>query len=638
MSPTEFQQLLRTAVAHLSAGRLAEAEQICARLHAQDLSNAEVLHLLGQIAGQSGRFAEAAGLISRAIALDPARLHYRMNLANCLTEIGRCDEAAALCEEIIAQRPGFAEAHCCLGNARADQGNHAGAIAAFENAVRLKPEFGEVFANLGLSLLALGRLDEAIGAYREGLRRTPRSPSLANNLAMALRECGEIDESLEWLRRSIEWDPRQPLARSNLVYFLLLRHGGDAARIREEMQSWSREHARPLREAIPRHGNNADPNRRLRVGFVSADFRDHVVGRALLPVFEHHDRTRHEFACYSNCSIADSVTERFRRCSSKWRDVAGLSDGQIAALIRSDGIDVLVDLSLHTSGNRLPVFARKPAPVQVSWLGYPGSTGLDTMDFRITDPHLDPKGAPLEDRNERALRLPHCWTPYAPPPESPPPGGLPALRRGAVTFASFNNFAKFNPRVFALWARIMARVAGSRLLLLSRGASSAVRLGFERHGIAPERIEFLKFRGTVPDGDAQSAFLARYQDVDIALDTFPYNGMTTTCDALWMGIPVVSLVGELPVSRAGLSLLANVGLGELAVSSEDEYVAAAVNLAEDLPRLAELRAALRGRMQKSALLDHARFTLDVEQALRGAWTQWCTGSASQRASGSEAEA
>ena len=612
---------------HHTAGRLAEAEAIYRELLAEQPGNAEVTHLLGQLAGQAGDPHAAVELISQAIATDPLRPHYRVNLSSWLTDLDRCAEAVAACEAALALRPHFAEAHYCLGNARARQGRHEEAIAAYETALRLKPDFGEGFANLGLSLIELGRLDEAIDAYLEGLRHTPQSVALANNLAMALRERGEIEDSLAWLRRGLAWQPGLAYVRSNLVLFSHLHPGYSADELAEELRAWQREHGEPLQPSIVRHDNDPSPERRLRIGYVSADLRDHVVGRTLLPCFEAHDRAQFELFCYSATTPSDPIGERFRSRSAVWGETALLSDEKLAAQIRADRIDILVDLSLHTAGNRLPVFARRPAPVQVCWLGYPGTTGLAAIDYRITDPYLEPAGFVAPACSEEALRLPDCWTCYTAPADSPEPGALPATRRGAVTFGSFNHLAKINERVLAVWAEILQEVEGSRLRLLAKGRGQMRAVEFlAQRGIAPERIELVGhyLESAVRRGECRAtAFLERYREIDLALDPFPYNGMTTTCDALWMGVPVVALLGAMPHGRASFSLLSNVGLPELAAPTEREYVRVAAELARDLPRLAALRATLRARMKNSPLLDPARFARNLEAAYRGIWRRWC---------------
>ena len=316
----------------------------------------------------------------------------------------------------------------------------------------------------------------------------------------------------------------------------------------------------------------------------------------------------------------EHVNARFLELSAGWRETATLSDAELAEQIRRDGIDILVDLALHTAFNRLLVFARKPAPVQIAWLGYPGATGLEAMDYRISDPFLDPPGD--AGSFETPLRLPDAWSCHRPPCDSPAVSPLPAAANGFITFGSFNNIAKINARVLDLWARILLAIEGSRLLLLVKGSGAArIRRAFEERGVAVDRVEFLDYypAPVAAEGRPPPGFLLRYHRTDIALDPFPYNGMTTTCDALWMGVPVVALIGEATLGRASFSLLSNAGLPELAAHSEGEYARIATELARDIPRLTALRATLRDRMMRSPLLDAPRFARNLEAAFRQAW-------------------
>jgi predicted O-linked N-acetylglucosamine transferase (SPINDLY family) len=367
---------------------------------------------------------------------------------------------------------------------------------------------------------------------------------------------------------------------------------------------------------------NRDPERRLRVGYISPDFRMHPLSRLLEPVLANHDRSQFEVVCYYTGTQVDSMTATIRSHAAAWRDASGADDALLTDQIRRDGIDVLVDLSLHMDGNRLGVFARRAAPVQVTWLGYPGTSGLSTMDYRFSDPHLDAPGSHARVYTEQTIRLPHSFWPYRPPPGGPPVNRLPALERGSVTFASFNNPAKFNPTVYDAFARILSAVEGSRLLLLNNGgADTARRVGelLRQRGVADGRVELL------PRADLKT-YLEYHDRADIILDPFPYPGHTTTLDALWMGVPVVTLAGgpaASAASRGGKSILTNVGLAELIAYNVDSYVATACDLARDLDRLANLRATLRERFEESPICDAAGFTRGVEQAYRTMWRGWC---------------
>ncbi len=628
---------------------------------AMDPQNAAAHSNLGNILRDLGHLDEAVASFRRAIALQPGFAAAHNNLANALSSLERMDEAIAEYRQAIACAPANAEARCNLGSALSRRGNTAEAIAslcaaiqlnpsyfaafnnlglalaredrpeeaiaAFQNAIRIAPDRAEPYNNMGNVLSGLCRLNEASAAFEHAIRLRPDFCEPMVNLGGALTFQGRPHDAIACYKKGLLLRPDSAAIHSALIFTMHYLPDLQAGELQRELRLWNQLHAVPFTPARLCQGNEPSPERKLRIGYVSPDLREHVVGRTLLPVFEAHDRNQFEIVCYSGTTLADSITERFRRGSALWRDTALFSDDQLADQIHTDRIDILVDLSLHTGHNRLQVFARKPAPVQISWLGYPGAADLDAIDFHITDPFLDPAHHAPNGSACKPLRMPDCWCCYGASSDFPAPGELPAERGRGVTFGSFNNAAKLNPRVIAVWAQILRDTADSRLLLLSRSGPSAAALdGFRQLGIAPERIEFLRYypassgtKGT----HAADSHLHRYHEIDIALDPFPYNGMTTTCDALWMGVPVVALVGESPVSRASLSLLSNVGLPELAAKSEYGYIGTAVGLARDLPRLAAIRASLRDRMKGSPLLDYGGFARAFEAHCRNAWRAWC---------------
>jgi len=478
-----------------------------------------------------------------------------------------------------------------------------------------------------------GQLDEALVEYRRALDLKPDFAEAHFHLGLALTDQGQIGEAIAAFRRAVELKPQHAGMHSQLIFALHLHSSQDHAEIFEEHQRWNRQFSDPLQQFLQPHANDPNPERRLRVGYVSSDFRDHPVGRYLLPLLERHDREQFEILCYSGTARPDRMTERLRALAKGWRETQGVPDARLAEMIREDQIDILVDLSLHTAGNRLPVFARQPAPVQVAWLGYPGSTGLPGIGYRLTDACIDPPGeestwstesrhSPEGDggawSSEERVRLPGCWCCYQPPDECPEINPLPARAAQGVTFGSLNNFAKIHEGVLARWARVLEAAKGSRLLMRcpSGQARERVRAFFGARGIAPERLDMI---GIV----SRSEYLQLYQRIDLALDPFPYNGMTTTCDAFWMGAPVLTVPGATPSSRAGLSLLSSIGLAQFAPSSEEDYVQLAAELAADLPRLADLRATMRPRMLASPLMDAPRFARIVEGAYRELWQRWC---------------
>jgi protein O-GlcNAc transferase len=359
------------------------------------------------------------------------------------------------------------------------------------------------------------------------------------------------------------------------------------------------------------------PGGKLRVGYVSADFRLHSIFYFIEPLFVHHDRGRFEIVCYSNTQKPDAATRQLRNHVPHWRDISSLSDEAAVELIKQDDIDLLVDLSGHTSGNRLLMFSRKPAPVQMTYLGYSNTTGVATIDYRITDQFVDPEGISDAMYSEALLRMPHSLWCYRPPMPMPDVNTLPALTHGKTTFASVSNFTKVNRRIIELWAQILANTPNSELLIAGApaGETQTRVLGqFESHGVDATRIQFV---GKVNYDD----YLALYQRMDIVLDTFPYAGGTTTCESLWMGVPVVTLAGKSGVSRAGVSLLSTVGLADLIANTPEQYVSIAADLAHDTPRLATLRAGLRDQMRNSPLMDERNFARAYESLLVGAYAR-----------------
>jgi len=440
-----------------------------------------------------------------------------------------------------------------------------------------------------------------------------------NNLGVALCQAGDIHEAISSVRQAIRLDPNDHSKYSNLIYTLHFSPDYNDASICDERSRWCVHFAEPLRKCIKPHLNERSSCRRVRIGYVSPDFWDHVVGRNVLPIIELHDHREFEVFLYAIGSRSDVFSQRFREAADVWREISGLPDEVAVDLMRGDQIDILVDLSLHMAGNRLPLFARKPAPVQVTWAGYPGSTGLDTMDYRLTDPFLDPVGASVGLYSEKTVRLPHsfwCYNPITPTPAVNP---LPARDAGVVTFGSLNNYCKVNEGVIRLWSQVMSAVKGSRLLLLSGQGTHRQRAVeiFERNGVTGDRIDWF-----LPA--PREEYLAAYHRIDLGLDTFPYNGHTTSLDSFWMGVPVVTLVGSTVVGRAGFSQAMNLGLPELVAWTPNEFIQAATGLATNLPRLIELRSTLRERMQASPLMDAGAFTRDIEVAYRAMWDKWCS--------------
>jgi len=612
------QQIFDLALQHHQAGRLQEAENLYGQILAQQPEHADAMHLLGVLALQAGRNDIAVDLIRQAIAHQPSNPEALVNLGNALKAKGQLDEAIAAYRQAITLRPNFPEAHNNLGIALKREGKTEEAIVAYRQAIALRPSYAEVFYNLAIALREGGQLDDAIAAGRQTVALNPGRPEALTNLANALRDIGQLDEAIAAYRRAIALRAGCAEAQSGLLLTLHYHPDLGAGVIAQEHRNWNQQISEPSKVFIQPHANDHNPERRLRIGYVSPDFREHPVARFLLPLLANHDHHSVEVFAYSQVRVPDEMTGRFRKHTDAWRSLLGLSDVQAAEQIRRDQIDILVDLAGHTADHRLFTFARKPAPVQVTYLGYPDTTGLGTMDYRLTDSYADPPGQTELYHSEQLIRLDPCaWCFGA--PTGPP---LPQRCAGPITFGCFNNAAKVTLPMLDLWSQILLAVPESRLLLKSAGLGSAtlrqeVQQRLNNRGIASERLEL---RG--PESD-YSAHLALYGRMDIALDTFPYHGTTTTCEALWMAVPVLSLAGSTHVSRVGVSLLNNVGLPELVAGTPQEYVRLAANLANDLPRLRQLHSTLRGRMEQSPLMNAKRLVRSIEDAYRGTWRRWC---------------
>lgn len=618
-SGVALQQKVDRAVQHHRDDDLVRAEEGYRQVLALAPDHAIAIHLLGAIMLQTGRNAAAVDLLQKAVARLPDQAPLFANLGEAHRRLGNGEKARAALERAIALKPDLAAAHYTLGLTLCREGHPADAVVCFEQAAALMPGSRDVQMSLCEALAELGRLDEARGACARALEIDLGFAEGHNQMGFLQKELGCAEEAIASFRRALECRPDHRLAHSNVVYALPYVPSIDASSVAREAVTWGERHAGTASLDRRPHANNRDPERRLRVGYTSPDFRNHCQALFFIPLLEHRDRSVIEVTCYSWVRRPDDVTDRIRGLSDRFRDVTNLSDREAAELIRADEIDVLVDLTMHMGDNRLPIFASKPAPVQVAWLAYPGTTGLDAMDYRITDVFLDPPEIDVGGwYSEQSVRLPDSFWCYDPLTRVPEVNALPAMRDGRVTFGCLNNFSKTNAGVFALWARVLNAVEGSRLLLLARTGEprTRVREVFAEAGVAAERIDFV-------DVQPRAEYLATYHEIDVCLDTFPVNGHTTSLDSFWMGVPVVTLVGPTVLGRAGLCYAKNLGLDGLVATTPDEYVGIAVALARDRPRLAGLRGEVRKRMESSPLMDGPRFARNMESAYRTIWRNWC---------------
>lgn len=555
-------------------------------------------------------------------------LEFRPDSGDLLSDLGkvmvlqsRLEDGAALFRRAIAADPGNARAHVNLAATLLELGQLDDAERAARRAVELEPSSPSGYNNLGLILAQMGRLSAAEDAYLDGLRLEPEHPEIQGNLANALVLQGRPAEAISWFDRALERNPNSHAIRSNRLLSLHYLPDSTPDSLFQAHREWDLRHGLPLRSTWRPFDNDPNPDRPLRLGFVSGDFQRHPVGYFFVRAIEGLKGLHCETFCYHNGPGCDDLTRRIAAASTGWRLVRGMFDDELADRIRADRIDLLFDLSGHTSRNRLMVFARKPAPIQLTWIGYEGTTGLSAIDYLVADFGMVPKRSALFCR-ETVLPLTPCYLCYDPPADAPDVEPPPSLRKGYVTFGCFNNPAKIGPDVVAAWAEILDAVPDSRLFLKYRGLDDERVRGrfrglFASHGIDPARVEI---EGWSPMGE----MLAAYHRVDIALDPFPFSGCLTTCLALWMGVPVVTLAGETFAGRHSYSVLSTVGSArKTAAHDPARYTEIAVELASDRAELAAGRASLRPIMAASRLCDGRGFADTLLLYLRHCWHEWC---------------
>ncbi len=643
----------------LQSGDFAGADATCRAILLQDAKHPVALTFLGIVAGQTGDYGAAVACFEQALVRDRNNASLHHNLAEAYRYQGKFERAWDSYRRATAIEPNLLAAHvnCAeAAKAAAEKAEAEGAAAAarkwrraaarelgivglihtseqqgkaaeaaYHDALALDPANTEIEGHLGDLLLLQGRLSEAEGVYRDALVSDPRAAKCWNNLGSALMDQGRWDEAEQAFRQTLKLDPHFHEAASNLTHGKLLNLCYPAEVTAEELfeahRAWGDEVIAKARRITPPFPNTKDPERRLRVGYVSPDFRQHSVSYFFESLLASHDRSKIDPILYAEVAKPDAVSERFKGYAT-WRPTVGLSDLKLQQRIRDDRIDILVDLAGHTNGTRLNAFAPKPAPVTINWLGYPATTGLPTVDYRITDVWADPPGRADELHTERLIRLPGGFHCYQPPAGWPAVSPTPALTKGFVTFGSFNNPSKLTTQVLETWARLLAGLPGSRLLLKGKTLADPAQVDrfqaiFAGHGVTPDRLDL---KAMIP---SMAEHVALYGEIDIGLDPFPYNGTTTTCEALWMGVPVVTLVGDRHTSRVGLSLLSQLRLEHLALPDPEAYIRQATTLAKDIPALNTLRLGIRQRMALSSLCDRPAFAAKFEAALRQAWRIWC---------------
>ena len=579
---------LGRALRQQELGDLQGAEALYRSILAEQPEHASALHLLGHVLTLQARSAEAVSVLSRAAALTPDDADVSFNLAYALHRDGQLAAAERALRRAVDLRPDFVAAWLSLSGVMADTDNLDAAEDCFQRALELDPGFAEAHYNYGNLLHREGRIAEALASYRTAIRLKP-----------------------DFVR-----------AHSNFVYALNFSAEHSPEEIFHEHRKWARLHADALSSAVLPHTSSRTSGRPLRVGYVSPNFRNHAVTCFFESTLAHHDPERVAAYCYSDVERPDAHTERLRRAAYAWRDIAGRDDQSVAELVRRDAIDILVDLTGHTDNHRLLMFARRPAPVQVTWNGYANTTGMLAVDYRITDARADPPGMTEHLHTEKLVRLPEIYMAFSPPATSPDVSAAPVATTGRITFGSFNALSKVTGGVITVWSEILRRLPESRLLMFTvpSGRTRDRIVGeFATRGIAHTRLELIP-RLPFPE------FLQAHARVDIALDPFPFSGTTTTCQTLWMGVPVITLAGKSHVSRVGVTMLGSIGLEQCVAESESDYVTRAIALAAEPVRLQELRHGLRGQMARSPLVNGPRLTRFLEDAYAIMWEDYCGGS------------
>ena len=650
--PSQIRQQMDTAIQHHMRGEIQQAMAIYTRVLEDAPDHADALHLSGVAFHNLGHHEQAVEMILQAIRISPKSPMFYYNLGAAYHALSCYNEAVQSYQKALVLNPDYAEVYSNLGNTYHSLGKTEESISALQKAVRLKQDFADAYNNLGAVFNSVGRYDdalacyqkalaadpdcyqsyhnigdiyreqdrlsEALSCYQKALSICPGHPEVSNNLGIILQMQGDIAGAVRCYEAALQGKPDYAAAHSNMLMALHYDYSGDWDGLFQKHRQWDVQHGAGRQAANQK--NTRHPADRIHVGYLSPDFRLHSVAYYIEPVLKSHDPGRFRITCYSDVSCPDEVTLRFKSLGWDWRDVSAFTDDRLFDQIQTDKVDLLVDLAGHTAHNRLPLFARKPAPVQITWIGYPDTTGLAAMDYRITDPVADPPGVSDQRHAEKLIRLPGSFLCYQPSEDAPEVSDLPGLRSGSITYGSFNNRSKITETVVRTWAAILQEVPSSRLILKAKAMDDPEicrRLAdrFMACGVDPQRVEL---HGFLP----QKEHFALYHRVDMALDTFPYNGTTTTCEALWMGVPVMVMQGDHHVSRVGASLLTHIGLDPFIAGSRDDYIQRTAALSRDLTLLSALRSRLREIMLSSPLMDAAFLTRSLEQAYENVWMNW----------------
>jgi protein O-GlcNAc transferase len=620
LATSESEALKNQGNAHLGNGQLDDAAECFRQAIALNPLYAEAHYNLGITLKELGQFNEAMGYYRRALEIKPdyAEAHYK--LGNALNDLGQFNEAVASYRRALEIKPDYTYAHTNLGNALKELGQFNEAVASYRRALEIQPDFAEVHYNLGIALKELGQFNGAVASYRRALELKPDYAEAHSNLGNTLSGLGQLHNAMASYRRALQIKPDFADTHSNVIFNLDLAANVDMSELHGERKKWNEAHAAPLWQN-PTHANDPNPTRRLRIGYVSADFKHHSAAKVFGGMLTQYDRSQFDVFAYSNFNGRyDQFTGLFRQSVTVWRNIVGSSDDAVAELIREDRIDILVDLSGHSSGNRLLVFARKPAPIQITAWGYATGTGMRAMDVFFTDPVMVPQQE-KQYFTEEVRYLPSVVGAFFNEP-FPDVSELPALSDGIITFGSLNRLAKVSAEAYRVWAEVMLAVPRSRLILKTGELDdAAVRervVGhFTKVGVAADRIIM---RGKTSWYEHVQA----YNQIDIALDPFPHGGGVTALEGLMMGVPVITLRWPTVVGRLSASIMTTLGLTDWIAETQEQYVELAIQKATDLQSLAELRQQLRGIFTSSVMGDQVAYARAVEQEYRQLWREWCS--------------
>ena len=656
LDPRQPDALANLGLSYRSLAKHSDAERNLRLALDLNPDHPEANHGLALALDSKGQSDRAEPFARRAVELTRQKVEFVVTYGNILRNLRKYVDAEKVFKAALEYKPNDPSLLCSVGTVLREQNLFDAATEHYERALELAPKSPPMlrnaadyfrskreherardayerliavvgdqdvgaYNNLAITLRDLDRFDDAEAMYLKCIELDDDNAYGFNNLAILLMEMGKAKESIEYYQKALDQNPNYKSARSNMMFYMNYLSEYSPQELYAAHREWQRFHVIPELPGSVYHPNKPDPDRKLKIGYLSPDFYGHAVSYFVDAVLKHHDPDKFEVTCYAHVPTPDAITERLKGYVENFRYIHQVKDDELAQIIRDDEIDILIDLAGHTAGNRVDVLALRPAPIQVTWIGYPNTTGLDSVDYRFVDNITDPVGLADEVHTEKLWRLPRVFTCYTPTGKEEVNKTPPATNNGYVTFGSFNNASKISTATVESWSKVLHAVPESKLLLKSasladKDTCERFKSRFAEHGIEKNRIELY---GRMPS----SEHLRFYERVDIGLDPTPYNGTTTSCEALWMGVPIITLAGDRHAARVTASLLHQVGLGDLVGETLDEYIEIAKSLANDLPRMTEIRGQLRERMLASPLCDGPGHTKDVETAYREMWQIWC---------------